>query len=184
MPNQVAFRPDGLHIAVNNSANALFYPLPSPLRVRRLRAAGTLLGLPRLPQGAIEGKGTGDDYALRIGLVFTGNLHPTWLERWAAPDWMKGLAELLPQASVGGVTFWVLSQQNRPGTVQTISDRNLWRNIVAARITRDGPFAFDVSTEVAETCLGVWVQSDGDDTHSTFHVTLQNLALQTETLRH
>jgi hypothetical protein len=177
-PNRFAFDTTGLHIAVASSASALFYPLSPAPRVRRLRVAGDLGGLPQLAPDAVEGRDRGDDYALRIGLVFGGTHRLTWLERWIAPGWVKDLTRLLGDAAIGETRFWVVSQRTAPGTVQTLSERYHWKSIVASRVAGPGPFTIDVPPGEAEPCLGVWVQSDGDDSRSAFAVTVHRLELE------
>lgn len=178
-PNELAFTPHGLTIRVDSSSSPLFHLLGGRMRVAGLTAEGTLSGLPKIPEGAEEGVGKYDDFALRIGLVVEGSHTLSFFEKLFAPGWIKRLAELAPEGhGFDHVELLALSQQKEPGTRRVHPMTKYIQEEVAAKVTAPGPFKIDHDYKEPLDAFALWVHADGDDTHSAFEVTLKSVCLK------
>lgn len=159
--NDVAFTEKGLELDVKDSASPLFYALPEPVVVSSVSARGTVDGVPPADS---------DDSVFRLGLAVSGGETVSWLKRVFLPKWVKELLELAPERKFSHVEFFFVGDRAR--------DRSKYmkETPVAALAT---PGAFEFSKELASplSVFGVWLQADGDDSHSAFHLVLGEVAL-------
>lgn len=178
-PNRATFERQGLRLDVDHSAGPVVYPLPQPTIVTRVRAAGRVSGRLSLDSSLQQGGPGADDYALRIGLVEAGTKRLGWFQRLTAAAWVKRLFALAPaEAGISRVLF--LNVAEAPGHVGSARDHpqsDLFYEQVVASIDADGRFAIDHTLERATPVLALWLGSDGDDTSSTFSVTLERIEL-------
>lgn len=180
-PNRVSYSEAGLKIEVRESSSPLFYTLPAVTRITGVSFEGAVTGLPALPAGAEEGGPRADDYAFRLGLVLEGEHGVGWLEKLFAPEWLRQLVDLAPDdAKFEKVAFLTLSQQKAPGTKRLHPKTKYVEEEVAARLEAPGPFAVDHALPEMPRAFGLWLHADGDDTHSSFDVTLKSLRLATD----
>lgn len=176
-PNQVTFSEQGMLIKVNESSSPLFYPLSSPKSYSALRVKGSLSALPKLDSQQEEGIQDNDDFALRVGLILEGDDGPNWIQRIFAPGWIKRILASYPENSFSQVKFYVVSQRQPAGTVIPGSTSR-WISQQSALQKKDpGPFEFETLLDVSKNVLGVWIQADGDNSHSKFNVEITQLEL-------
>ena len=146
----------------------------------RVRAVGRVSGRLSLDGSLQQGAPGADDYALRIGLVESGTRRLGWFQRLAAPSWVKRLFALAP-ADTGISRVQFLNVAESPGHVGSARQHPgsdlLYEHVVTA-IDPEGRFAIDYTLERATSVLALWLGSDGDDTSSTFSVTLERLELE------
>ncbi|MGE3190057.1 MAG: hypothetical protein AB7N90_10280, partial [Vicinamibacterales bacterium] len=179
--NEVRFEPGGLTIDVRQSAGPVVYPLDAPLDVTHVHARGRVRGvLAVLPER--QGDEGADDYALRVGLVEAGNRTLGFVERMVAPGWIKRLYRLAPKGrGVAGVRFFnVATGDARLGRTRRHPLSDLITETVAAATDGEGRFDLDVRLPAPVRTLAIWLAADGDDTDSTFAVTIDTLELDGE----
>lgn len=177
--NQVEFGRGQLSIQVDQSSSPLFYPFHRNRQVKRMKVGGTIGGFPKLPTGATEGEGKADDFALRVGLVLSGNKRLGWLERIFAPGWIKKLEDAVPEGAFYRVWFLSIAQQLPKGFKRTHPQNEVLLEEVGLNLDKPGPFALDHRLSPAPVALGIWIHADGDDTKSAFTTTVAELTLET-----
>jgi len=175
--NGVTFGQDGLSIRVQRSAGPLVWPLPSPLRVGRLRVSGAVTGQLNTTPDRQGSKGA-DDFVLRVGLVEAGVTRPSFVQRRLAPAWVGRLFALAsPGQGIDKIRFFNLGlHDSQMGWQRDHPLSALMTEQVVAVPDADGRFAFDVDTGGIQT-LAIWLSADGDDTQSSFTVRVERLEL-------
>jgi hypothetical protein len=175
--NGVTFGQDGLSIRVQRSAGPLVWPLPSPLRVERLRVSGAVAGQLNTTPDRQGSKGA-DDFVLRVGLVEAGITRPSFMQRRLAPAWLRRLFALAPPGQgIDKIRFFNLGLHDSQMGWQREHPLNaLVTEQVVTVPDADGRFAFDVDTGGIQT-LAIWLSADGDDTQSSFTVRVERLEL-------
>lgn len=169
--NGVSQRPEALTLHVEDSASPLFYRLPEVTVITGFRLRGNFRGtLKPSPAGK-------DDFPLRLGLVIPGNERLGWLARLFAPLWIKQLHEMEPEMAVKSVHFFVLSDRDM-GVKSRARNDLITEEFV--QVVKEGPFQVDYPVSPAMPAFAVWVQADGDDSHSSFTTRIDELILKTE----
>lgn len=170
----------GLEIDVTNSASPIVFPLLRGLSVVELRAEGSIAGSLKIPPGRQGQKGF-DDYTMRVGLVGTGARTLSWSEGLSSPDWVKHLFALAPKGTgIGKIHFFnVGTDVSQIGYSHPHYLSNLMEETVVVVPDSEGRFAFTHRFAKPMPVIAVWIASDGDDTKSSFAVTLTRLELVT-----
>lgn len=176
--NKVVFDAQGMHIRVDHSASFSLHKLSLAQPITKLSASGSFTAFPTLKAEEAEGVGHNDDFVLRVGLIFAGDNRLSWWSRQFAPRWIVDLSQLDPEQGIEKIHYYQVAQRLPVGTQREISARWHLQSTIAARPEAPGPFRFEISVDEKEPCLAVWVQADGDDTSSTFAVTVERLELQ------
>jgi len=175
----VRFSTAGLSIQVRKSAAPVIYPLPSPRVVRSVRAYGHISGrLDVTPDR--QGQAGFDDYALRLGLVEVGPRRLGLLERRFAPAWVRKLFSLAPPgAGISRVQFFGLGvSPMQVGQRRQHPLSELLHERVVAVAGPDGRFEMTGQCDSDVEVTAIWISADGDDTGSTFTVTLESIVLE------
>ena len=95
--NKVVFNNDGLHIEVQCSSSLLVYCLGRKTDIHRIRLIGKVTGLPRIPEGREQGDEKADDFAIRLGLVLSGEKTLGSVKKLFASDFVKYLSQMIPK---------------------------------------------------------------------------------------
>lgn len=166
---------------VESSAMPLIYPLPDAARVVALRVKGRVEGALRLPPGR-QGEAGFDDYALRIGLVESGDRTLNFVQRPLAAPWVRRLFDLArPGSGISRIHFFnVGAAPEQIGKRRQHPSSELIVEEVAAALSKDGRFDFTHSLDRPLHTIAVWLSSDGDDTASTFTVLVEEIELRAE----
>ena len=174
-PNTVVFSETGLKIKVQSSASPLFYRLDPPKIVSHIIAKGSVDKLPTLPEP--EGTDSGDDLPLRLGLVEPGP-RPGWLARLFLPSWIEELLDIDKEQGFSSVQFYTLAQTNAIGPQREHPKMTGVFEHTAAQISQTGIFTLNAAVNPPLKAFALWVQSDGDDSKSSFELSLRSLELQ------
>jgi hypothetical protein len=179
-PNTFHATPAGLQIGVTNSAAPAVFPLANPLLVAEMRVSGNISGLLKV-RPARQGQKGFDDYTVRVGLVESGSRTLSWLEKRISADWVKRLFALAPPGTgISKIHFLnVGTELKQVGHTRTHPLSNLMQETVVAVPAADGHFAFTNRLARPMSVLAVWIACDGDDTKSSFAVTLHQVELET-----
>lgn len=168
----------GLEIDVTNSAAPALFPIPRGHWVVELCAEGTISGFLRISPGTQGQKGF-DDYTMRIGLVESGPRTLSWRERLSTPDWVRRLFALAPKGTgISKIHFFNIGTDlTQIGDSHMHELNRLMEQSVVAVPDSDGHFHFSHRFSTPMPVIAVWISSDGDDTKSSFAVTLTRLEL-------
>lgn len=179
--NTFRVSPAGLVIGVTNSAAPAVFPLTNQLPVTELRVSGKITGLLTIPPGKQGLKGF-DDYAIRVGLVESGARTLSWREKLASADWVKKLFALAPpDTGINRIHFLNLgTDAKQVGQTRVHPMSELMFETVVAMPDAGGHFAFTNRFARPMSVLALWIACDGDDTKSTFAVTLNKVELETQ----
>ncbi len=172
----------GFEVGVTNSAAPAVFPLASQLQVTELRVSGRIAGRLAVPPGKQGAKGV-DDYAIRVGLVEAGQRTLSWQEILIGADWVKKLFELAPPGTgINRIHFFnVGTDPKQLGRTRTHPMSDLMLETTVAVPDAAGRFAFTNRFARPIGVLAVWIACDGDDTKSSFAVTLNKVELAAET---
>jgi hypothetical protein len=179
-PNTFRAGPAGLEIGVTNSAAPAVFPLTNRLQVAQLRVSGSIVGSLHLAPGNQGEKGY-DDFTIRVGLVEAGSRTLSWREKLVSADWVKKLFALAPPGTgISRIHFFNVGLVPKQiGHSRTHPLSPLMQETVVAVPDARGHFAFITHFTPPATVLAVWIASDGDDTKSSFAVTLDTVEFET-----
>lgn len=174
---------DGIVVTVDASAGPLVHKFSTPLRLSKLSVSATLEGELRTTQQL--GAPSADDFPLRIGLIVAGKKRLSFMQRLAAPDWVKKLYALAPQGQgVDKIQFLNFTPQTQAAsfTARTHPKSELLEERVVGRFV-EGKLQQDVVIDVDGAVLGLWLSVDGDDTKSRFVTHVREITVYTEGAR-
>ncbi len=170
---------NGLEIRVTNSAAPAVFPLTNAPQVTRLRVTGKISGSLNLSPDR-QGKKGFDDYTVRVGLVASGSRRLSWREKIVAPDWVKKLFALAPSGTgISKIHFFnVGTDAKQVGRTRTHPLSDLLEETVVAVPDAKGRFSFTNNFAQPLSVVAVWISCDGDDTKSSYAVTLNEVELE------
>lgn len=177
-PNTFRATPEGLEIGITNSAAPAVLPLKDFPQVTELRVTGKISGSLKLPSTK-QGKKGFDDYTVRVGLVESGARTFSWRERHFGPDWVNRLFALAPDGTgIRQISFFnVGTEPSQIGVTRQHPLSELLEETVVAVPDASGQFSFVKKFSDPIKTLAVWISCDGDDTKSSFAVTLTKIEL-------
>lgn len=168
-----------LTLKVQSSAGGLVRQLPKGTRVQSLIVTGSVEGELKVDADRLWQKGHEDAY-LRVGLIVAGGRPLGRLERLIAPAWIVTLDEVLcadgraPSAIHNQLLVphaaWIGQQRPNPHMAQLVDH-------MVATPDANGRFTLRVDLPEALELVGLWLMADGDDSGSTFTVTVDSLEL-------
>ena len=179
--NAVRHSESGLQISVRESAGAFVHLLSTNTALTSLSVRGRFTGELRVPQGQ-QGTKKFDDYVLRLGLIEPGPRTLNALQRRTAPGWVRSLFQWLPAES--GISrihsFNLGNDAAQIGREVEHPASPFFHERIVAVPDADGRFAFTLKLPAPIPTIGIWIGSDGDDTRSSFNVTIEQVELQAE----
>jgi hypothetical protein len=176
-PNVVSFGKTGLTMAVQKTASPAIYLFNGNREIYAVHATGTVTGLPQVPPGKVEGGNGYDDFPVRVGFAEEGKSRMTAFDQWLAPGWLNQILDLDPDHKLARVYFLNLAQQRPIGEFRLNPRNKLFEEEIVGNVRVAGEFTVDHTFNPPLTAFGLWLESDGDDTHSTFDVTYRTLSL-------
>ncbi len=180
-PNQVEFTKQGLQLSIDGSASPLIYKLPQTESAFKIAVEGRLVsGKLNLPNPKIQGLKKSDDFIMRLGLVVEGRKKLSWVQKVAAPGWIKRLHSIAPGGKgIDAIYFYEVAQDaSLVGTRRTHPLSELMKEEVVAHLKDDGTFQFTKTLDTPLPVLGLWISCDGDDTGSKYQVLISNIELR------
>ncbi len=176
--NEVDFSGDDMEIGVNGSAGAIVYPLKVVGRYGRLHVDAVIHGRVDLGSNVQGGKG-GDDFRLRVGLVYAGDKTLNFFQRTVAPKWIRTLYALAPKGSgISRVEFYNTWQDPvLEGRVRPHPTTDIWREHFVLETDSAGRVNQTLAIPTDADIVAVWISSDGDDTGSSYNVRIHSLSL-------
>lgn len=180
-PNGVEFTKQGLKLSIDESASPVIYKLPQTEKIYEVFVEGRILsGQLRLQNPKDQGLSQSDDFILRMGLVVEGSKKLSWVQRVAAPAWIKRLHSVAPSGKgIDGIYFYEIAQEaSLIGTRRTHPLSDLMKEEIVTSVKADGSFSFTKTLDTPLSVLGIWISSDGDDTKSKYDVLISNIELR------
>ena len=182
-PHEVEFTAEGMTIDVRNSASPIIYPI-EPQTVSSLTASVEITGDLNL-KSQTQGTEGNDDFLFRIGLVYEGEQTLNFIQRSFAASWVKTLFDLAPEGTgVDRIQFFnVYSDPSLANSEQDHPLSELMRERQVAYLPAAGggesrEVRFDIQPPTDRRVLALWLSSDGDDTQSSFRVTVREIVLR------
>lgn len=178
-PIETQLTEDRLTLKVRSSAGGLVRQLPRGTQVQSLIVTGSVEGELKVDADRLWQKGHEDAY-LRVGLIVAGGRPLGTLERLMAPAWIVTMDKVLcadgraPAAIRNHLLIphaaWIGQQRPNPHMAQLVD------HMVT---TPDANGRFTMRVDLPETMelVGLWLMTDGDDSGSTFTVTVDSLEL-------
>ncbi len=170
---------DRITLHIDKSAGGIVRPLPAGTRVKSLTVRGRVEGTITSDPAALW-KPEADDKYLRVGLIHAGGKQLNRIRRAAAPAWIRTLDDVLCADGRGPTRIdnlilaphpeWVGKTRQNPGMKQ-LHER------ITATPEKDNTFTITTTFENPIDALGLWLMADGDDTKSTFKVTIESISL-------
>ena len=175
--NNVAFINDSMIISVNQSSSPLIYPLEQPVSIDEITLNLEVDGALNLGQQKQGEKGA-DDFVFRLGVVYAGEKQLTGFQKVIAPEWVKRLFQLAPeQTGVDRIHFFnVYSDDRLADGLRTHPLSTLITEQFHIKRSSD-PVTLSLKPKEDKKVIALWISSDGDDTDSSFKVTLKDLTL-------
>jgi len=170
--NNYIFKNQQLSIEVNNSASFLMMPFDHVKKINHVSFKWRNLGQPLIKNAEHEKKRNGDDAIFKIALLLKSDDR---LFNPLLPAWMKQVDKLLLWPSekmiylVAGAKHasgehWTNPYNDR---VEMISMKN--------DVDKNGWKQASYTLRHAEQVVGIWLMSDGDNTHSTFTTKIKDI---------
>lgn len=180
--NEVTASSKGLLIKVNKSAAPLIFPLKTNAKISGFKVSGNFSGLPKLAKPSQQGDKGFDDYPLRVGFVIPGEKRHSGLKKVFAAEWVKRLFELVQDRSgLDSVRFYNVTQNlNQLGQERTHPSSELLHENFFAFVKNSGPFTYEQRFKKELDIAAIWISIDGDDTKSSYEVTISQLELFVE----
>lgn len=174
--NQVSTETGQIKIVVKSSASPLVYRLPKIETIESFNFEMSAEG--QLPKDATGN--FGEDFVFRLGLVATGEKTLSRLQRLIAADWVKKLFDLSP-AGVGldKIYFYNVAQSNTSvGLSRPHPKTELMSEFIFAGLNAENKYEHRLEKPVK--VAAIWLSTDGDDTSSSYSLTLKSLKLHIE----
>lgn len=165
----------GLKIEVEKSASALVYQFEAPKKIKSIEIELTQKGSIDYKEKKMGEKG-GDDFPLRLGLVMSGTKKLSWSQKLIAPGWVKELYKLAPKNSGLDRVYYFVIAQEKPRYSKRFHPFSELLEEEVVGVIRDGVFKASLTPPEGEV-LGFWLSSDGDDTKSSFTLTINKLVI-------
>ena len=174
--NTVIQTENGLKVSVNNSSSALVYKFDKPTSVKEVYIKAELNGKINYGQ-KIPGSEKADDFPLRLGFILKGKNKLNFFQKAIAPNWLAELNEI--SSSAGGLDkiYSLVFYSEKPDFEKREHPLSpYFFEEVGGRFINSklkGKYSFSTEKEI----IGLWLSSDGDDTHSSYEVIIVNIII-------
>ncbi len=179
--NRVNQVEQGLRIQVNKSASPLIYIFDRPQIIHEISVTGVMGRLPAIPQGIKQGDKGADDFPFRLGLVLEGEKKLNFAQKLIATQWVKILFDLAPDDT--GIDRIMFLNLANPGTGQRdkvqheqFGRKGLYTETIVGQVAVGENFGFRYTLPMPEKVLALWISSDGDDTGSSYALTVNSIS--------
>ena len=176
--NKVSVTGNGLNITVQKSASPLIFKIEQPVLVTGFSAKVIV-------HGNLEPSKTDfpEDSVFRLGLVLSGTKTLNGMQKLFAADWIKKLFSLAPPGQgIDHIDFYMLGRpQDSVGSsrVHPKSDL-LTEKIIDITDSKKSEYIFSQNFAKSLKVVALWISSDGDETKSSYALTLKDFSLTTE----
>lgn len=178
--NKVEYHNQSITIHVDQSSSPLIYPLGKPAKFKEIEIDAELMGTLKLASNKLQGTKGNNDFTLRIGLVYQGDKKLGFLKRKVAPAWVKKLFSLVPKnTGVSHVRFFNVFQDKRLESDTPYKKKpKFFFHSFDIEQAKNGKIKATIKVPSNKNVLGLWINSDGNDTKSKFNVKINKLILR------
>jgi hypothetical protein len=182
VPNKVSFNKGIIHVSIKDSASPLIYPFSQPRKFKSIKVSGNIIGKLNLEKKK-QGQKNADDFTFRLGLVLEGDKTLNFFQRQFAPAWITKLYSLGKKANASGIEkiiFYNVVQDNSLIGNQRqhpLSDLLYEKFVTHTNSQNHFEILLNEKDLPSEKILALWISSDGDDTHSSYEVTISQFSL-------
>ena len=178
--NRVSYEGGSMMIAVDGSGSPLVSVFPDPVKMREVTVTGTIKGTLKVAPGDLWTKNH-DDALLRLGLIEPGTKKLSAIQRLAAPAWIKMLEKMFSEKmeGLGKIRcYHLMPDASLIGKSRVNPMGDTFIETIQAAPNADGSFVLKVSfPDDPLTVAGLWLLADGDDTNSSFSVTISEISI-------
>lgn len=178
LPSHQISYTSGMKISVESSAGPLVHKFTTPRSIKSLSVSALLSK--NIQTTSKLGSSGADDFPLRIGLIVAGKKRLNFMQRMAAPEWVKKLYAVAPEgAGIEKILFlnFTAHGQEASFTKRTHPKSELMEERVVGDF-KEGRLEQKIEVDLKSDILGLWISIDGDDTKSKFETTLQRIILE------
>lgn len=173
--NNYVFNNNQLNVEVDNSASFLMMPFDQMQTISQVSFQWRSINKPDIKSVAHEEKRNGDDAVFKVALLLKAD---DVLFNPLMPAWMKRVGKLLPLPSKEMI-YLVAGAKHVAGQhwINPYNDRVkmiAMKNSVDVNGWTKASYTFEQPVEV----VGLWLMSDGDNTHSKFTAKVKNIVLK------
>lgn len=177
--NGVEFNKQSMTIIVDKSSSPLIYPFQKPKQLREIEIDADIIGTLKLDNNKLQGVKGNNDFTLRIGLVYQGDKKLGFFKRKLAPAWVKTLFSLIPNnIGVSHVRFFNVFQDKRLENDKPYKKKPKFFFHSYDIDQKKGRIKAKIKIPSNKNILGLWINSDGEDTKSKFKVKINKFILK------
>lgn len=178
--NRISYGDGAMTIDVSKSGSPLVSVFPATVKVKEVIVTGTVKGSLDLATRDFWTKNH-DDALLRLGLIEPGSKKLSAIQRLAAPRWIKTLEKMFSgkMKGLGKIQcFHLMPDASLIGETRVNPMGDTFIETIQAAPKADGSFVLNVSfPDEPLTVAGLWLLADGDDTNSSFSVTITDISI-------
>ena len=171
-PTKYELQDKKLMITVAESNSFILLPFKEVKRIRRVSIEWDLVGSIEKNTRKREEEKSGDDFPLRVGLLVKGKKATI---PFFAPSWVKLIRERM-NFGVERIEYFVLgsNHKNQETWENPFSD-DFKMTAVESILLKGGGKQADILIPQGLDVVGIWVMSDGDNTKSSFKVSVDRM---------
>lgn len=177
--NTVHFSTHTLAINVAKSAGLLCHRLKTPQHLQNISIEASIHGHIQIPNGKAQGNKETDDFLLRLALITQGNHRLSGFQKLFASNWIKSLYHLSDDSSIGKIRLYQLA--SHPLQAFNFRQQNPhFEQHIQWSIDDKEHLKLDLKLNDNSKIIAICLISDGDQTQSTFRVSIQKIVLRTQ----
>ncbi len=171
--NSTRLQNDHVEIDVNQSAGSIIHTLKTPLYLEEVQMNFDHSGLLNLTK-VTQGEDGGDDFLLRVGLIYEGEETLGFFTRKLAADWLINIFDKAPKGSgISQIVFHnVVSDKSLLGKEGKSSASKYMYNKNSFLAKRN--LNLKIKPARKKKIIAIWLCTDGDETKSSFKIKLSN----------
>jgi hypothetical protein len=159
---------------VANSSSALFLPFKEITTIQHFCFLWRESGKLNISPGQALSSKEVDDAYVRLGFLISGA--PSFLP-FFAPTWIKNLTRLTSLSSDRMLSFLASIELSKTLVWPSPYSKSITNQIIPWQTRKDGWKYFFHKFERSQSVIGLWIQSDGDNTVSNFTAWIRDINL-------
>ncbi len=173
--NEITNIDNSLQITVNNSSSALVFPFKEPISIKSLFIKAKLEGNINY-HNLQPGNEGADDFPLRVGLILKGDNTLNIFQKALAPRWLIELDTIAnKKGGFDKIHSFVFYTETPPFKSRS---HPLSSHFYEELATRFNNLKAEYTTSInLKDAIGIWMSADGDDTKSSFKVTVEAIQI-------
>lgn len=175
-PNKITNTNNSLEITINNSSSALVFSFDHPVLIKNLKLKARMKGSINY-HDLTPGDEGADDFPLRIGLILKGENTLNFFQKSLAPNWLIELDKLATEKGGLDKIHSLVFYTNRPSFQSREHPLSSYFFEEVTGSFTNSLLELTTSPNIKKEAIGIWMSADGDDTKSSFKVTIDNIEI-------